>query len=121
MSNQTAYNPVGPDPYCPVKTIKTQIVVAILKSLSSVVPLPSVRRAYLRAFHADWDERTKESPLAAPFDDGDVYNGHQFNWSPRVAPKRLADVLLEEHDARVARECAAGWNFQDLLEQNLHS
>ncbi len=101
--------------------MKIKLKLALLGALSLVAPLPSVRRAYLRCFFEDWNTRTS-SPSAVPaFEDAedDVYNGHQPPWSPRAVPKRIADDLLEKHDASVEIQRATGWDFAKLLQSHL--
>lgn len=98
-----------------------KVVAALLGVLSVVLPLKSVRKSYLRAFYAVWDAETGGFDAADLAFESDVYNGHPFEWSRQPVPTLEADRLLAEHDSKVEREIRPDWQFQDLLEQNLHS
>lgn len=94
-----------------------QLKEVFFRVASMAIPIHQVRRAHLRASYnlqAEIGEWFKDVT-----DPGDVYNGHDFEWSRRALPPIVADKLLAEHDAKIEKENGNAWDFKELLERNI--
>lgn len=87
----------------PIKQTMTlwvaKLKVRVLTICESALPIHSVKRANLQARCTVWELETGGFEAVTLVDDGDVYNGHPFEWSRKPIPPAVADKLMELHDA----------------------